>query len=405
MIKTKTQKGFTLIELMVTVGIIGIVSAIAIPMYQDYTIRSQITEGITLADGARSIVTEYHSNHGVYPVSSSDAGYQGASGKYVSKVEIDNGNVVATLGGEVNSKISGKLVVLTPTVNSGASITLSQATGMLDKLFGINSAVAQTVPGWGCYSNVEQRYLPNTCESKVITLGSNNNGGTDTGTTPTNPDTGSGSGTDTGSGNTGNNPPPDQPPVTSTETQALSCNSFLGNNYQYTGGVTQERTVTTYPSTGVTTYSDWQTTSNTCTPAASTSTTETQSLSCNVFNSNTSKYTGSVTQQRTTTTDYTGAQSTTDWSTTSNTCSLSHYAANKFVWSADGNTLTVSTLFGTKTAKYIMQDPNSGLMFYQSGVSLGVNDISYNPATGVIIFNSNTSQAYFPDGTIKPLNP
>jgi len=65
------QKGFTLIELMIVVAIIAILAAIAIPAYQDYLIRSQVSEGAVLADGAKTAVGEYYSNRGVFPPANS----------------------------------------------------------------------------------------------------------------------------------------------------------------------------------------------------------------------------------------------------------------------------------------------------------------------------------------------
>ena len=64
----QVQKGFTLIELMIVIAIIGILAAIAIPAYQNYTIRSQVTEGLTLGDGWKTAISEYYANTGNWPV-------------------------------------------------------------------------------------------------------------------------------------------------------------------------------------------------------------------------------------------------------------------------------------------------------------------------------------------------
>ncbi len=81
------QKGFTLIELMIVVAIIGILAAIAIPAYQDYTIRAQVTEGLSLASAAKTAVGEYFMNKGEAPTTRTIAGMSAAaidtSGQYV----------------------------------------------------------------------------------------------------------------------------------------------------------------------------------------------------------------------------------------------------------------------------------------------------------------------------------
>ncbi|HEZ5019275.1 TPA: pilin [Neisseria meningitidis] len=110
------QKGFTLIELMIVIAIVGILAAVALPAYQDYTARAQVSEAILLAEGQKSAVTEYYLNHGEWPGNNSSAGVASSStikGKYVEKVEVKNGVVTATmLSTGVNKEIQGKKLSL-----------------------------------------------------------------------------------------------------------------------------------------------------------------------------------------------------------------------------------------------------------------------------------------------------
>ncbi|HEZ3664638.1 TPA: pilin [Neisseria meningitidis] len=110
------QKGFTLIELMIVIAIVGILAAVALPAYQDYTARAQVSEAILLAEGQKSAVTEYYLNHGEWPGDNSSAGVATSSeikGKYVKSVEVKNGVVTATmLSTGVNNEIKGKKLSL-----------------------------------------------------------------------------------------------------------------------------------------------------------------------------------------------------------------------------------------------------------------------------------------------------
>ncbi|EMT3181925.1 pilin, partial [Neisseria gonorrhoeae] len=110
------QKGFTLIELMIVIAIVGILAAVALPAYQDYTARAQVSEAILLAEGQKSAVTEYYLNHGKWPENNDSAGVASASkiiGKYVQKVEVTNGVVTAEMKSDgVNKEIKGKKLSL-----------------------------------------------------------------------------------------------------------------------------------------------------------------------------------------------------------------------------------------------------------------------------------------------------
>ncbi|HGG8658451.1 TPA: pilin [Neisseria meningitidis] len=110
------QKGFTLIELMIVIAIVGILAAVALPAYQDYTARAQVSEAILLAEGQKSAVTEYYLNHGIWPGDNNSAGVATSTdikGKYVEKVEVAKGVITATmLSTGVNKEIQGKKLSL-----------------------------------------------------------------------------------------------------------------------------------------------------------------------------------------------------------------------------------------------------------------------------------------------------
>ncbi len=124
---TKLQKGFTLIELMIVVAIIGILAAIAIPAYQDYTIRAQVSEGMNLAAAAKAAVAETFLNRGTAPATRTAAGMSAngtdTSGKYVQSVDVANGTITVTYGGpEVNAQVAGQTLEIVPYVTVDRSV-------------------------------------------------------------------------------------------------------------------------------------------------------------------------------------------------------------------------------------------------------------------------------------------
>ena len=125
----KKQQGFTLIELMIVVAIIGILAAIAIPAYQDYTIRAQVSEGLNLSAGAKAAVSEYFMDRGVLPLDNTEAGIEPVAtdiqGNYVSQLVVANGVITVTYSSaapqSANQLINGQTLTLTPnTANPGA---------------------------------------------------------------------------------------------------------------------------------------------------------------------------------------------------------------------------------------------------------------------------------------------
>jgi type IV pilus assembly protein PilA len=132
---------------MIVVAIIAILAAIALPAYQDYTIRSQVSEGSVLADGAKTAFAEFHDNTGRFPPNNQSAGLASAAsiiGNYVTGLDVATtlGKITVTFGNQANKNIKGDIIVFSPYSNGGSL-------------------------AWGCGpaagTNIQPKYLPTKC--------------------------------------------------------------------------------------------------------------------------------------------------------------------------------------------------------------------------------------------------
>ena len=155
------QKGFTLIELMIVVAIIGILAAIAIPAYQDYTVRSQVTEGLNLASDLKAGVAESFAQTGTWPANNNSLGItQVKSGKYVSDVSVNTGSITITYGGvQANANINGKTLILEPRTSANGDVIWN---------CGFKAQVGSGLASQGAAgstSTITAKYLPNACRT------------------------------------------------------------------------------------------------------------------------------------------------------------------------------------------------------------------------------------------------
>src|ERR1700753_1167585 len=154
----QVQKGFTLIELMIVIAIIGTLAAIAIPAYQNYTIRSQVTEGLTLADGWKTAIAEYYANTGCWPSQGNLTGTCCSVGKYEQNVTvIANGVIQITYGNQANAKINGQTLSLNPYTHANSDV--------LWRCGNAPAPSSATASGTAGPSNVAPQYLPTSCHS------------------------------------------------------------------------------------------------------------------------------------------------------------------------------------------------------------------------------------------------
>ena len=147
MTRQRLSAGFTLIELMIVVAIIAILAAIAIPAYQDYLIRAQVSEGFVLAGGAKTAEWDFVSNTGRFPPRNSSAGLANSTsikGQYVSSVDVTQGVIKVLFAGSKANKVIqpiNQYLMLSPITQAGSII-------------------------WTCApSTINSKYLPTSCRS------------------------------------------------------------------------------------------------------------------------------------------------------------------------------------------------------------------------------------------------
>ncbi|HEZ4995318.1 TPA: pilin [Neisseria meningitidis] len=160
------QKGFTLIELMIVIAIVGILAAVALPAYQDYTARAQVSEAILLAEGQKSAVTEYYLNHGIWPKNNTSAGVASTpsdiKGKYVKSVEVKNGVVTAIMASSnVNNEIKGKKLSLWAKRQDGSVKWFCGQPVARANANGANNADGVTADSGN--EKIDTKHLPSTC--------------------------------------------------------------------------------------------------------------------------------------------------------------------------------------------------------------------------------------------------
>lgn len=153
--KINKNKGFTLIELMISVAIVGILAAVAIPAYQDNVIKAQVSEGMVLSEGAKTYMSEFYANNGSFDIPV--GAFPSATGKYVSSVQVNKpggGNIAIIYGNNANSKIQGMNIVWQATPQDDGSL--------------LWSCMSESMGGTTTSPALSNKYLPAVCKTNPV---------------------------------------------------------------------------------------------------------------------------------------------------------------------------------------------------------------------------------------------